>query len=128
MAVSKEDPLAAINAAKKVIGSYHEGSDTKLETQALIKLAGLYLTYGYHEKAAKVAEMALGVAYGLNDNEDMTTAKNMLDGAKHTKVCEEIEVSVARMQDYTHVPVKLIVDPGLQTRVQTKYIEAVKNK
>merc|ERR1712187_596780 len=128
MEVTKEDIPAALTAAKKVIGIYHEGGDTKLETKALTCLASLYLKYGYHEKAAKVAEMALGVAYGLNDQEDMAAAKSMLDGAKHSKVCEEIEVTVARMQDYCHVPIKLIVDPGLQTRVQAKYIDAVKSK
>merc|ERR1712187_676609 len=128
VAVSKDDIHGALASAKEVIGIFHAGGEMKSEIKALDRLASLYLKYGYHEKAAKVAEMALGVAYGLNDQEDMAAAKSMLDGAKHSKVCEEIEVTVARMQDYCHVPIKLIVDPGLQTRVQAKYIDAVKSK
>jgi tetratricopeptide (TPR) repeat protein len=128
MALSKGDIPGALSKAKTVIGEYHSGGDAKLETKALLRLASLYVTHGYHEKGAKVAEIAIGLAYGMNDQEDMAAAKSILDGAKHSKVCEEIEVSVARMQDYCHVPATLIVDPGLQPRVQAKYVDAVKRK
>merc|ERR1712061_560130 len=111
-----------------VVYIYHTAGEAKLEVKALIRLGSLYLKHDYHEKAGKVGEMALGIAYGLNDQEAMKIGKALVDSAKHAKVCEEIDVSVSRMQDYCNVPVNLIVDPGLQTRVQSKYIEVVKAK
>merc|ERR1712232_81789 len=115
MAIAQGDTIAALNNAKAAAGVYHQGGDSKGEGNALVKLG-------------KVAEMSLGIFYGINDTEGMQRGKALMDGAKHAKVCQEISNTVAAMEDYTHVPTKLIVDPGLNTRIQTKYLEAVKSK
>merc|ERR1712187_550635 len=129
VAVSKDDIHGALASAKEVIGIFHAGGEMKSEIKALDRLACLYLKFGYHEKAAKVAEMGLGVAYGLNDTEAMASLKKALDDAKHTKVCEEIEVTIAKYEDYIRMPsTPVIVDPELQTRMQSKYIDAVKGR
>merc|ERR1712187_390189 len=39
VALSKDDIPGAFVAAKKVIGAYHEGGETKLEAKALLRLA-----------------------------------------------------------------------------------------
>merc|ERR1712190_76271 len=115
MAIAQGDTVAALNNAKA-------------EGNALVKLGEILLKGGAFEKAGKVAEMSLGIFYGINDTEGMQKGKALMDGAKHAKVCQEISNTVAAMEDYTHVPTKLIVDPGLNTRIQTKYLEAVKSK
>merc|ERR1712050_247493 len=126
MALAKDELFEAIALGKKLVGFCHEAGDAKGEADALCRLATIYLGGGKHEQGGKVAEMALAILYGINDQEAMTKAKQLVDSSKHAQVAEEIEVTVSKMSDYCHVPQKLIVDPGLQNRVQTKYLEVVK--
>merc|ERR1712061_571010 len=77
MALKKDDVFEALALGKKLVGFCHEAGDGKGEADALCRLAELYLGAGMHEKSGKVAEMALAILYGINDQEGMAKARKL---------------------------------------------------
>merc|ERR1712187_152140 len=128
MALAKDDYWAAVKASKDLCAYYRTAGDSKMEASTLLKLGMIMLDKGDHTKAGQLAEMALGIFYGLSDQENMVKGKMLLVAAKEAKVKEDIEISVSKMENYVHTPMQLIVDPGMGARIQGKYVEAVKSK
>merc|ERR1712187_461860 len=126
MALAKDEYPMAVAAGKDLISYYRSKGDSKMEATTLLQLGQIMLDKGDHVKGGQLAEMALGIFYGLSDQENMQKGKALLDKAKEAKVAEDIEITVSKMEDYVHTPLQLIVDPGMQTRLQGKYIEVVK--
>merc|ERR1712151_703976 len=126
MALAKDDYPKAVAAGKDLISYYRNAGDSKMEATALLDLGGIMLDKGDHVKAGQLAEMALGIFYGLSDQENMQKGKILLDKSKSDKVKEDIEITISKMEDYIHTPTQLIVDPGMGARIQGKYVEVVK--
>merc|ERR1712187_278393 len=126
MALAKDDYWAAVKASKDLCSYYRSAGDSKMEATALLQLGKIMLDKGDHVKAGQLAEMALGIFYGLSDQENMQKGKMLLDQAKADKVKEDIEITISKMEDYIHTPTQLIVDPGMSARIQGKYVEVVK--
>eukprot|EP00420_Gonyaulax_spinifera_P037147 CAMPEP_0197875032 /NCGR_PEP_ID=MMETSP1439-20131203/4386_1 /TAXON_ID=66791 /ORGANISM="Gonyaulax spinifera, Strain CCMP409" /LENGTH=130 /DNA_ID=CAMNT_0043494203 /DNA_START=21 /DNA_END=413 /DNA_ORIENTATION=- len=117
----------AVKVAKKRAELARTGGDTAEEGLALLKLGEVYLKNGDHEKAEKVAEVALGVFGNSGMFGEMGQAKELQDGAKHAKVVEEIETSMEKARVSMHVPTSIIVDPGLNKRVNSTWGTAIAN-
>merc|ERR1719499_1282623 len=126
MALDQDDYPKAVAVGKDLIAYYRNAGDSKMEATALLQLGNIMLDKGDHVKAGQLAEMALGIFYGLSDQENMMKGKVLLDASKTGKVKEEIELTIAKMEDYIHTPTQLIVDPGMGARIQGKYVEVVK--
>merc|ERR1719222_1590820 len=126
MALAQDDYWKAVSAAKDLCSYYRNAGDSKMEATTLLQLGNIMLEKGDHVKAGQLAEMALGIFYGLSDQENMQKGKILLDKAKADKVKEDIEITIAKMEDYIHTPTQLIVDPGMGARIQGKYVEVVK--
>merc|ERR1712050_459204 len=125
-ALEKDEYPKAVAAGKDLIAYYRNAGNSKMEATALLDLGGIMLDKGDHVKAGQLAEMALGIFYGLSDHENMQKGKILLDKAKADKVKEDIEITIAKMEDYIHTPTQLIVDPGMSAKIQGKYVEIVK--
>jgi tetratricopeptide (TPR) repeat protein len=128
MAIAQDDYWKAITAAKDLCAYYRSAGDSKMEATTLLQLGNIMLDKGDHVKAGQLAEMALGIFYGLSDQESMQKGKVLLDKAKADKVKEDIELTISKMEDYIHTPTQLIVDPGMSARIQGKYVEVVKGR
>jgi tetratricopeptide (TPR) repeat protein len=115
----------AIKLAKAKITSLHDTGDMSTEAYALLKLGGLLLDSGSPEMAGKVAEVALGMFAGMNDMGGMKQGKELMDGAKQAKLVMDIESTLGAASEYMHIPSTLIVDPGLNKRIQERYSQAV---
>merc|ERR1712039_189578 len=102
MALAKDEYPKAVAAGKDLIAYYRGAGDSKMEATALLSLGDIMLGAGDHVKAGQLAEMALGIFYGLSDQEDM-------------------QITISKMEDYIHTPTQLIVDPGMGARIQGKY-------
>merc|ERR1712039_598973 len=126
MALAQDEYPKAITAAKDLCAYYRAAGDSKMEATTLLHLGNIMLDKGDHVKAGQLAEMALGIFYGLSDQENMGKGKTLLDKAKADKVKEDIEITIAKMEDYIHTPTQLIVDPGMSAKIQGKYVEVVK--
>merc|ERR1712190_35208 len=128
MALAKDEYPKAVAAGKELIAYYRNAGDSKMEATALLQLGKIMLDKGDHVKAGQLAEMALGIFYGLSDQENMQKGKVLLDKAKADKVKEDIELTISKMEDYIHTPTQLIVGPGMGARIQGKYVEVVKGR
>merc|ERR1712014_365952 len=126
MALDQGDYWKAVAAAKDLCSYYRNAGDSKMEATTLLMLGNIMLDKGDYVKAGQLAEMALGIFYGLSDQENMMKGKVLLDASKTGKVKEDIELTIAKMEDYIHTPTQLIVDPGMSSRIQGKYVEVVK--
>merc|ERR1712151_211101 len=128
---TKEDVLMmqkkygqALAVSKAKMTMFHEVGESKGEAKALIKLGQLYMKTNEYERAAHVAEIAMGMCAGMNDFEGMAAGKELQDDAKHAKMVEDIECVVESQRDMVHVPPNLIIDPAMNRRVMDKFREA----
>merc|ERR1712061_363567 len=115
----------ALKLAKERTSTFHDAGDMNGEAYSLLKLGELLLESGETVKAGKVAEAALGMFAGMNDMGGMKAGKELMDGAANAKTVEAIEVTLSAASEYMHIPTSLIVDPGLNKRIQEKYSQAV---
>lgn len=117
----------AIKVGKQRIMLFHNSGDASEEARAMVALGDVMMKNDDHEKAAKLAENALGIFAGVNDMDGLKSAKEMLDGAKHAKAVEEIETSISKVSPGMHVPKTLLVDPGLNKRITGAWGTAITN-
>merc|ERR1712037_183200 len=115
----------AIKLAKEKVTTLHDAGDMRGETYALLKLGEIFLKGGENARAGKVAEVALSSFAEMNDMEGMKAGKELMDGAKQAKLVEDITVTLSQASDYMHIPSTLVVDPGLNKRIQERYSQAV---
>merc|ERR1712048_352359 len=115
----------AVKIGKERCTTFHNGGDMQGEGMALVKLGSVMMENEAHEKASKIAEAALGIFAGINDMAGLKSAKDLLDGAKHARVVEEINVALNKASEYMHIPSTLVVDPGLNKRIQDAYSTAM---
>merc|ERR1711862_494005 len=94
MALDKGEYPKAVAAGKDLIAYYRAAGDSKMEATALLQLGYIMVGAGDHVKAGQLAEMALGIFYGLSDQENMQKGKILLDKAKADKVKEDIEITI----------------------------------
>merc|ERR1712032_355221 len=89
--------------AKKAAGIYQQLGDKKMEAKSNLTLAKV--------------EVA--------GNDATKAGKELMDGAAHSKLVEDINVTLSHATDYMHIPASLVVDPGMTKRIQGRYNEAV---
>merc|ERR1719221_2471446 len=118
----------AVKVAKKRVSLASASGDTVEEGLAMMKLGEFYLKNGDHAKAEKIAEAALGVFGAASMYAEMGQAKELADGAKHAKAVEEIETSLEKAKCSMHVPGSIIVDPGLNKRVNSTWGTAIRTE
>merc|ERR1712050_37845 len=117
--------MEALKLAKAKVAALHDAGDMYSEAYGLLKLAELLLDIGEPDKAGKVAEVALGMFAGMNDMGGMKQGKELMDGAKQASLVKDIEMTLGAASEDMHIPSSLIVDPGLNKRIQERYAQAV---
>merc|ERR1739845_310579 len=117
--------VEAVKLAKERTSALHDAGDMSKEAYSLLKLGELLLDSGANVKAGKVAEVALGMFAGMNDMGGMKAGKELMDGAKQAALVADIEVTLTSASEYMHIPTTLVVDPGLNKRIQERYQQAV---
>merc|ERR1740129_54413 len=115
----------AIKVAKRRVALAQASGDSGAEGFALMKLGDVALKNGDHERAAKAAEVAMGIVGNSGMYGEMGQAKELMDGAEHAKKVEEIETTVAKATGSIHVPTHIIVDPDLNKRVNSQWSTAI---
>merc|ERR1740129_190161 len=115
----------AIKVAKRRVALAQASGDSGAEGFALMKLGDVALKNGDHERAAKAAEVAMGIVGNSGMYGEMGQAKELMDGAEHAKKVEEIETTVAKARGSIHVPTHIIVDPELNKRVNSQWSTAI---
>eukprot|EP00415_Alexandrium_ostenfeldii_P001236 UN1236 len=116
----------AVKVGQDRISIFHDAGDMHSEGYALVKLGQVLLENEAHEKASTLAQAALGIFAGLSNMDGLQAAKGLLDGAKHASSVEEIGIAMAKASDYMHVPTTLVVDPGLNKRMNESYATAMR--
>lgn len=116
----------AIKLGQDRVNIFHDAGDMTSEGFALLKLGTVQLQSEDHEKAEKMAELALGMLAGVGNMEGMKQAKDLLDDAKHEAAREKIGMALHSIRDYVHIPSTLIVDPGLNSRVTEAYSGSIR--
>merc|ERR1712187_791254 len=119
------DFVGAAKLAKESVTALHDAGDIHGEAYALLKLGELFIDSGENTKAGKVGEVAMGMFAGLNDMQGMMAGKELMDGAKSAGLIADIETTLSAASEYMHIPSTLIVDPGLNKRIQERYSQAV---
>merc|ERR1712124_205658 len=115
----------AITLAKERITTLHDAGDMGKEAYSLLKLGELLLEAKACDKAGKVAEVAMNMFAGMNDMGGMKATKELLDGAKQASLVADIELTLSSASEYMHIPTNIVVDPGLNKRIQERYAQAV---
>jgi len=115
----------AVKVGKERIKLFSSAGDSASEAKAMLKLCGVFMENGDHEKCTTLAEVAMGMLAGIGDLENIGVARSLLDGAKHAKAVEEIEASVSIASVGMHVPKTLLVDPGLNKRITSAFGTAI---
>merc|ERR1712129_157979 len=118
--------VKAVEAAKQIVTLFHDATDTRGEGRALLKLAEMLLGNNDIERARKVAEVALGILSEAQDKEGMQQGMEMMGAVKHATVNMEMQQIIDLNRDFMHVPKSLVVDPGLNKRIQAAYDQASK--
>merc|ERR1740129_1004141 len=115
----------AIKVAKRRVALAQASGDSGAYGFALMKIGDVALKNGDHERAAKAAEVAMGIFGNSGMYGEMGQAKELMDGAEHAKKVEEIETTVAKARGSIHVPTHIIVDPDLNKRVNSQWSTAI---
>mmetsp|Transcript_34088 Transcript_34088/g.86246 ORF Transcript_34088/g.86246 Transcript_34088/m.86246 type:complete len:383 (+) Transcript_34088:98-1246(+) len=118
----------AMRVAKETVTHYHKAGDTKLEGRSLLKVSELLLDNNDVDRAQKVAEVAMGVLSQASDPDGTKDAWEMMGAIKHARVKTEMQQVIELNSDFMHVPKTLVVDPGLNKRIQAAYNESTKKK
>lgn len=117
----------AIKVGKERVTIFRNAGDMQGEGKAMMRLGDVMMKNDDYEKAGKCAEVAMGLFVNINDMEGLTSAKGLVDGAKHAQVAADIEASIAKASCGMHVPATLIVDPGLNKRITGDFTRALVN-
>jgi len=116
----------AVKVGQERVSLFHEAGDMTSEGFALLKLGQVQLQNEDHEKAEKMAELALSMLAGMGNLDGMKQAKDLLDDAKHEGTREKLGVALHSLRDHIHIPSTLIVDPGLNSRVMESFNSAIR--
>lgn len=117
--------VEAVQIVKETATHFHDAGDRGREARALLKLSELLLEGGDTEKSQKVAEVAANILVEARDEEGVKQAFELMGAVKHASMKREMEVVIELNSGFMHVPKHLIVDPGLNKRIQQSYGEAL---
>lgn len=117
--------LEALKVGRQRVTLFVNSGESWEQANALMELADVMMKNDDWDKAAKCAEVAMGLYATQNYMEGMTNARAVMDGAKHAKAADEIEVSIAKAASGMHVPSTIIVDPGLNKRITGDFAKAI---
>mmetsp|Transcript_53931 Transcript_53931/g.167338 ORF Transcript_53931/g.167338 Transcript_53931/m.167338 type:complete len:173 (+) Transcript_53931:69-587(+) len=109
--------VEAVRVAKERVTVFHDGGDMQGEGKALLRLGGILLDHGDFARAKTMAELAVNVFVGIGDYDSINGAKAIMDGAEKAKTIEDINTALVWANDYTHVPITLVVEPGLTKKI-----------
>mmetsp|Transcript_7927 Transcript_7927/g.25215 ORF Transcript_7927/g.25215 Transcript_7927/m.25215 type:complete len:178 (-) Transcript_7927:129-662(-) len=115
----------AVKVGQERCSIFNSAGDMHSEGFALVKLGEVLLENEAHEKASALAQAALGIFASISNMDGLQAAKTLLDGAKHAASVEEIGIALAKASDYTHIPTTLVVDPGLNKRMNAQYVTSM---
>merc|ERR1719277_398983 len=120
--------VEAMRVAKETVTHYHNAGDTKLEGRALLKVSELLIDNNDTARGQRVAEVAMGIFSQISDGDGMKDAWEMMGAVKHAAAKAEMQKVIEMNSDFMHVPKTLVVDPGLNKRIQAAYNESTKKK
>jgi len=118
--------VEAMEIGKKIVTLFHEAMDRKAEGMALLRIAEMLLGNNDLPRSFKVCEVALGILSEIQDADGMKEGMDIMGALKHASVKNEMQSVIEMNKDFMHVPKSLVVDPGLNKRIQSAYAEATK--
>lgn len=116
----------ALEKAKELVSLHHSASDQSSEGRALLRLSEMLLGNNDLQRAQRVAEVALGVLNEAQDGDGLKQGIEMLGAIKNASVKMEMQQVIELNRDFMHVPKSMVIDPGLNKRIQAAYSEATR--
>merc|ERR1712037_60426 len=120
--------VEAIELGTQKVQILHESGNRKGEADAMLSLAKILIANKDFKQADEIAGGALTLMMDVRDRDGSSVAKTLVDDAKRSRVETDIRSQLDANKHLFHVPDALVVDPGMNKRIQEEYNEFVRSR